>query len=64
MPPVASLLILFHLQLTFMGLPTLTLLGLLSLEAVALAVAEVIHQILLIFLCLTLTGKYINVDDR
>jgi len=47
-----------------MGLSTLTLLGLLSLEAVALAVAEVIHQILLIFLCLTLTGKYINADDR
>ena len=33
----------------FMGLPNLTLLGLLALEAVALAVAEVIHQVLLIY---------------
>jgi hypothetical protein len=40
------------------------LLGLLTLEAVALAVAEVIHQVVfLIFLCLTLTGKRINDDD-
>ena len=48
----------------FMGLPTLTILGLLTLEAVALAVAEVILQVLLIFRCLTLTGKCINDDDR
>ena len=52
MPPLASFLILFQLQLNFMGLPTLTILGLLTLEAVALAVAEVIHQVLLILLCL------------
>jgi len=63
MPPLASLLILFQLQLTFMGLPTLTILGLLTLEAVALAVAEVIHQVLLILLCLTLSGKCINDDE-
>ena len=48
----------------FMGLPTLTILDLLTLEAVALAVAEVIHQVLLILLCLTLTGKCISDDDR
>ena len=35
-----------------------------TVEAAALAVAEVIHQVLLIFLCLTLTGKCINVKDR
>ena len=39
MPPVVSLLILFQLQLPSMGLRAL--LGLLTLEAVALAVAEV-----------------------
>ena len=61
MPPVASLLILFQLQIPLMGLRPL--LGLLTLEAVALAVAEVIHQVLLIFLCLTLTSKRINDDD-
>jgi hypothetical protein len=48
----------------FMGLTTLTILGLLTLEAVALAVAEVIHQLLLILLCVTLTGKCIYDDDR
>ena len=62
MPPVASLLILFQLQLTFMG--ALTILGMLTLEAAALAVAEVIHQVLLILLCVALTGKCINDDDR
>ena len=66
-PTVASLLILFQLQLTIMEilghlllLICLTILGLLTLEAGAGAVAEVIHQVLLIFLCLTVTGKCIN----
>ena len=63
MPPVVSLLILFQLHLPLMGLPTLTILGLSTLEAVALAVAEVSHQVLLILLCLTLTGKCINDDE-
>ena len=63
MPLEASLLIQFQLQFTLMGLRPLTFLGLLTLEAVALAVAEVNHQVLLIFLCLTLTGKCINDDD-
>ena len=62
MPPVASLLILFQLQLPLMGLRAL--LGLLTLEAVALAVAEVSHQVLLICLCLTLMSKRINDDFR
>ena len=61
MPPVASLLILFQLQLPSMGLRAL--LGLLTLEAVELAVAEVSPQVLLILLCLTLTGKCINDDE-
>ena len=61
MPPVASLLILFQLQLPSMGLRAL--LGLLTLEAVALAVAEVSLQVLLILICLTLTGKCINDDE-
>jgi hypothetical protein len=42
----------------------LTILGILTLEAAALAVAEVIHQVLLILLCVALTGKCINDDDR
>ena len=63
MPPVASLLILFQLMGLRASMGLRALLGLLTLEAVALAVAEVSPQVLLILLCLTLTGKCINDDE-